>query len=252
MRYKRWSDEQIEEHKKAGKILTEIIFRAFSFIKKRAKRGVNEKNVESFIFREFAKNGLKTNGKRLIVAFNESAAEPHYNPAIKPQMLRKESIILIDIWGRLKKRGSPYSDITWMGYYGRSFTGEMKKVFNIVFNARNKAVFFLREELKKGKIPLGRDIDRVCRNYIRKREYGKKFIHTTGHSIGFRSPHGKYSSLGPKRRAAKKILKKIGYTIEPGIYLKDKFGVRTEIDFYINEKKEMIVTTSVQKDIVLI
>jgi Xaa-Pro aminopeptidase len=41
----------------------------------------------------------------------------------------------------------------------------------------------------------------------------------------------------------------VGYTIEPGIYLKNKFGVRSEIDFYINEKNRVVITTKVQREI---
>ncbi|MEK6887140.1 MAG: M24 family metallopeptidase, partial [Nanoarchaeota archaeon] len=42
------------------------------------------------------------------------------------------------------------------------------------------------------------------------------------------------------------------YTIEPGIYFKNKYGIRSEIDFYINNKRKVIITTKVQKKLIII
>lgn len=252
MRYNKWSDGEINKHIIAARLLDKIKDEAFKFIRERVRRGkeVSELDVEQFLFSRFDKYGLKTNGKRLIVAFNESAAEPHYNCKKEPKMLKKGSLILIDIWARLKKKDSPYADITWMGRYGK-ITNEMKRVCELVFMARDESLKFVEREVQRGKMPKGREIDRVARDIIDNSGYKGKFIHTLGHSIGFNSPHGKYPNLGPRRKSAKPLLNKIGYTIEPGIYLEGKFGVRTEIDFIIINGK-VNVTTPIQENVVVI
>ena len=89
-------------------------------------------------------------------------------------------------------------------------------------------------------------MDRVAHDVIGNAGYGNTIKHTVGHSLGFDSPHGKLPGINWKEY--KRLAKNVGYTIEPGMYFKD-FGMRTEIDFYINSKSAVVITTALQKDI---
>ncbi|RLC38806.1 hypothetical protein DRH27_01415, partial [Candidatus Falkowbacteria bacterium] len=161
-----------------------------------------------------------------------------------------DSLIMIDLWARLKEKNAPYADITWMAYYGRKIPNEIIKVFNIVKLARDKTIKYIINDLIKGNIPTGKEVDKIARIYINDKGYGDFFLHTTGHSLGIEGAHGKEAGIGLKNQ--KQLIKNLGYTIEPGIYLKNKFGVRSEIDFYINNNNKLVLTSNIQKNITLI
>ncbi len=243
-----WNKKEIEEHLECSKLLIKIKDSVIEFIKNNPDS--SEKQACNFILKEFKRLGLKRDKDPPIVAFRKSTDRPHYNAYKNPKNLRKNSLILIDIWARLKGKRTPFSDITWMAYYGNKIPGNMQKIFKIVINARDKCIYFLRRELKKGRIPSGKEVDAVARNYIKKKGYGKDFKHSTGHSLGFYSAHGRKGKIRP--RNIHSLLKNLGSTIEPGIYLKNKFGVRSEIDFYIDKDLKLILTTPLQKKIIKI
>ena len=147
----------------------------------------------------------------------------------------------------MKKKDAPYSDITWMGYYG-DVPEEVEKVFEVVIKARNSCLNFIKAELKNNKIPSGKEIDEIAKKVIIKNGYEKNIKHRTGHSIGTKSPHGEDKHVNSDNIDCLK--NNLGYTIEPGVYLDGKFGVRSEINFYINSEMKLIVTTPMQKEIV--
>lgn len=244
-----WSKSVIQNHLKACELLDKIKDSVFNFIKNNPS--ISEHEVQGFIYEEFKKNNLIASKphNQMIVGFNESASSPHYYPKSEnPKNLQPNTLILIDIWARLKQRQAPFSDITWIAYYGKEIPEEIQKVWNIVKNARDSCVEFIKTELKKGNFPTGKEIDDAARKIIGDTGYKENILHNTGHSIGFNSPHGTEKGLSQKN--PNKIVKNLGYTIEPGIYLKDKFGIRSEIDFYINDALEVIITTPVQKEII--
>ena len=98
-------------------------------------------------------------------------------------------------------------------------------------------------------MPRGLDIDRVSHDIIGEASFGNSIRHTIGHSLGLKHPHGDIPGINWREYSP--ILKNVGYTIEPGMYFTD-IGMRTEIDFYISDQKEIVVTTPIQKDIDII
>ncbi len=238
-----WNITQIKQHAKASELLYKIKDETFKYMHK----GVSEYEVQAFIIKKFKEYNLKTDKDKPIVAFRENTGKVHYFPKKKSKKLEKNSMVLIDIWAKLKQ-GGPYADITWMGYYGKP-TKEELKIFNIVIKARDKGLNYIRKEVSKEKIPIGNKVDKIVRDYITQKGYTKEFKHATGHCLGFYSPHGNKGNL--KKSNKKPLQRNLAYTIEPGIYLKGKFGARSEIDFYI-KKKEVIVTTPLQKKLVII
>lgn len=240
----------LENHKVAAKKLEEIKNRAFNFIKDNLGN-VSEKKVEDFIFLEFKKQGLVSDYTNQIIAVNGNSGNPHYFPRKRSRIIRKNNLIKIDIWARLRKRNSFFADITWMGYTGKKIPKKIQDIFDKVIKARNLALGYIRKELKNKRLPKGNEVDRVVRDYFKKFKLDKYFIHGTGHSLGKRSCHGKSFSLAGKY-SRKKLKFNIPFTIEPGIYFKNKFGVRSEIDCYITEGYKLVVTTKIQNKIVMI
>lgn len=241
-----WNNSQIKSHRDANIILEKIKDEAFDYI--RDNKNVSEYEVQQYILKLFKEYGLKKDQYTPIVGFNENSSIPHYFPKPKCKILKKNTVVLIDIWGRIKDKKSPYADITWMGYYG-NVPNEVKKVFNIVITARNSCITYIKDCVKNGFIPTGEQVDNITTKIIKENGYEKYIKHRTGHSIGNTSPHGTYGHVSIRNKHSLKI--NLGYTIEPGIYTK-KFGIRSEIDLYINSKKEVIITSCVQKKIVKI
>ena len=245
-----WTKEQIEDHKLAANKLDQVMQAAFGYIKLHQKN-VTEREVQEFILSQFKKEELKTDKDRPIVAFGKNTSFVHYYPEKESAKLDLESLILIDIWARLDKKSAPFADITWMAYCGQSLPKNIQKTFDAVKLASSKAISFIENTLKKLEIPKGSQIDAKVRQVLNKYNFEQYFLHGTGHSLGFVSAHGRLGS-NIRRKTNKKISQNIGYTIEPGVYFKNDFGIRLEIDFIIDEKFNLVLTAKKQGKIIKI
>lgn len=243
----KWNKKQIKDHIRTAKLLAEIKNEVFKILKN--EKNISEYKIQQFVLKKFKEQKIKT-VYTPIVAFGSNTGLVHYYPSKKSKKLEPNTLVMLDIWGKLKGKNNPFADITLMAFKGSRVPKKVQEVLQIVFEARNKSVRFIKNNLKKGKIPIGAQIDKVARNHITNKGYGKYFLHNTGHSLGLRHVHGDEGLLG--RDNNKPIQKNVAYTIEPGIYLKNKFGIRSEIDFYIDAKSKMIITSEIQKRIELL
>lgn len=246
------SEEEIKRHKIAAGKLWLVTNRAFKFIKRNIGK-VSEYDVHRFILSEFKKENLVTDKKNLIqiVAINQHAAIPHYFPSKKKSaIIRKNNLILIDTWAKLKEKNSPFADIAWVGYSGKNLPKEIKRIFIKVIKARAIALDFIKKNLKNRKFPKTKIVDKAVRDYFKKFGLEKYFLHGLGHSLGISECHGKYFRLGKKSQA--RLKPNIPFTIEPGLYFKNKLGIRSEINCYVTKEYKLIITTNVQKQIIKI
>lgn len=250
---KSWTPRQIKQHEVAGMKLGIIKdeFKDFVLEKIKSKKDVFEKDCVEFIKKSYKRHRLVNDHKKefAIVTFGVNTKEVHYFPKNKGLKLVPETLILLDIWARLDQKAAPYADTTFMFYYGNKIPLEIQKAWEVLVKSRDNAISYIKKEIKKGKMPRGLDIDREAHDHIGGNGYAHAIKHTIGHSLGFDSPHGKLSGINWREYSP--ILHNVGYTIEPGMYLKD-FGMRTELDFYVNEKNEMVITTPIQNEIELI
>jgi len=242
----------VRRHRLAVKKLENIRERALGLIKRRLGR-ITEFDVAQFVFAEFKKRGLVADiaYDYQIIAVDENSADPHYEPKKESaKIIQKGSLIKFDTWARLQKPNSYFGDVTWMFFVGRQIPSAIKKAFSDVAAARDLTLKFIKHELKKKKIPSGREVDAIVRNYFAQKGVLEFFTHNTGHSLGFDACHGQAFGLSP--RSKENIIPEIPFTIEPGLYSPGKFGVRSEIDCYITKKYKLIVTSRVQRKITLI
>ena len=87
----------------------------------------------------------------------------------------------------------------------------------------------------------GWEVDAATRAVIEKAGYGDQYTHRTGHNIG-QEVHGNGAHIdGLETRDDRRIIRRTCFSIEPGIYLKD-FGVRSEVDVYIDAAGKVLVT----------
>jgi Xaa-Pro aminopeptidase len=191
---------------------------------------------------EFKKRGLVTSSDPNC-SVNANSANPHYEPTKEINTpLNKGDYVLLDLWAKKDTLRSVYADITWMGFLGETVPAAFENIFQIVKGGRNAALEFIRSSLKAGKSIHGYEVDDAARNYISQNGYGEYFVHRTGHSIG-EEVHGNGANMDNlETRDERTIIPQTSFSIEPGIYLRDKFGVRSEIDVYISKDHEVIVT----------
>ncbi len=242
-----WSYEDYRMHVAAAKLLDEIKEDAFGFMRNALsdRKMISEYDVQQFILRKYEENRLVSSIPP-IAAVGEGTREPHHKPR-KDAKITPENIVLVDVFAKMDAPCGVYADITWMAYTGGEVPAEYRKIFDVVACARDAVVEHLRSSFREGVVVRGFELDDIARDYITERGYGEHFTHRTGHSLGRELVGGGVHPDNYKTKDARDVVPGCGFTVEPGIYLKD-FGVRSEINVYINEEGPE-VTTAIQKEI---
>ncbi len=244
-----WTQSQMDAHKQTASLLDNIMEIAFQYILTE-KRRVTEYEVLEFILGEFRKNHIHFGSiyPLPIVSFGRNTEIIHYFPNRRSSIrLRPRMAVLIDIWGRLTSEHAPFADITWFGYYGNSIPKKIKKVFSTVIAARDASISFVRREVKGGRLPTGQKVDSISGEIMDEIDLGEYSTHGLGHVLGISSPHGSQLLSGHNR---KPLQPGFAYTIEPGMYFENRFGVRSEMDFLITPDLGFEITTRLQRKIV--
>jgi Xaa-Pro dipeptidase len=243
--------EQKQSHVEGSDKLHRILMDAFAEIGRniRADKPITEYDIQQFIARRLEEEGMtRENG---IVAVNANAANPHYFPTREATApITRGDFVLLDIVSKLRKPGAICTDQTWTGYVGDTVPDEFIRIFNIVRDARGAATEFVRKNVREGKRIHGAEVDDVSRGVIKKAGYGEQFTHRTGHSIG-EECHGNGVNIDNfETRDSRFITAGVCFSIEPGIYLEGKFGVRSEIDVYVGDKDIEVTGQPIQTEIV--
>jgi Xaa-Pro aminopeptidase len=248
-----WSPEQLQTHIEASDKMHRIFFDAFGEIARRirADEPTTEYDIEQFIIRRWHEEGMGGEHDDAIVSVNANTANPHYTPTRESALpIKRGDFVLLDLASKLRKPGAVFTDQTWTGYVGESVPEEYTRIFNIVRDARDAAVDFVRTNVQAGKTIHGADVDDVSRGVIARAGYADQFTHRTGHSIG-EEVHGNGVNIDNfETRDSRRITPGVCFSIEPGIYLKGKFGVRSEIDVYVRDKDIDVTGQPIQTEVV--
>jgi len=243
----RWTDEQLECHLEAGRRVDAIRREAFRHIaaELQAGRRTSEWAIKHFILEAFQRERLLTDHGP-IVAVNDNSANPHYEPSPESSReIRSGDWVLIDLWAKLDRPEAVYYDSTWVGYCGAQAPWEIIRVFDIVREARDRAIRLVQDAVRRRQTLRGFEVDDAARDYIREQGLAERFIHRTGHSIG-RDVHGAGANMDNlETHDERRIIPRTGFSIEPGIYL-DKFGVRSEVNVFVGDE-EAVVTGEIQQ-----
>jgi Xaa-Pro dipeptidase len=249
-----WNPFQLQMHEEAALGLYDAVHAAFDEIGHRLRSLIDttEYDIQQFILQRFAERGLVSKDPP-IVAVNANSASPHYEPTKEHHSpIRPGDFVLIDLWAKVNRPDSVYADITWTAFAGATVPDEVAKVFGIVRDARNAATRFVEEAFATGRTVFGWQVDDVCRDVIRTAGYADYFIHRTGHSI-HTEVHGNGANIDNlETRDSRAILPHTCFSIEPGIYLSGKFGVRSEIDVYVSDREARVTGGIPQAEMVII
>ena len=230
----RLSEAQAEGHQASAHSVLQAKDYAFAWIGSQLRDGktITEYNVQQEILGQFDAMDLVTDHPP-IVAANAKSSDPHYAPSeTDTQEIKAGDFILIDLWAKQKAPDAVFADTTWVAYAGKTVPARYVEIFDIVKEARDRAVRFIREKWAVDEPIYGYEVDDCVRGYITEKGYGEFFIHRTGHNIGT-VIHGNGVNLDNlETRDARALISGVCFSIEPGIYLSD-FGVRTEIDVFL-------------------
>ncbi len=226
-----WDDAAIATHCQASEALYRIKDRAFESVARRLRDEVptTEFDIQQQMVGWFADEGLIAESAPCVSA-QENAGNPHYlASAAEHRVIRRNELVLLDLWGKLATPAAVYADITWIGFVGSSVPERMTKAFAAICDARDAAVSVVQDAARAGREVRGFEADRAARQVLQEAGLGDAIMHRTGHSLG-ENVHGNGAHLDDyETHDERRLLPGSGFTIEPGLYFKD-FGVRTEIN----------------------
>ena len=246
-----WDDDQWRMHREAEKVTTTAYDVVWGLIAERTKAGgtIRETEVQAAIMAHFKRHGATTYSPP-IVGVGPHSGDPHYEPvAGKDGVIGSGDFVLIDLWAKLDQPRSVYSDLTRVGFVGESVPEKFEQIFQIVAQARDAAISRVRDAYAAGRPLQGWEVDHACRQVIEAAGYGPYFIHRTGHNIG-QEVHGNGAHMDNlETHEERLVLRRTCFSVEPGIY-QAEFGVRSEINVFVDGAGEVHVTGGLQKQVV--
>jgi Xaa-Pro aminopeptidase len=224
--------------------------KTFDYILKQIKPDVSEKELALKLEFYIKKLGADISFKP-IIAFGANAAIPHHKtsdlrltspkPGEGGLTSPADGLILLDFG---VKYADYCSDMTRTVFFGNA-TKEQKKVYETVLHAQELAVQqYNNVTIELNKTILASSLDKVAREYIISQGFDS-IPHSLGHGIGLQVHEA--PSISPKSKVL--LAEGMVFTIEPGIYLPEKFGLRIE-DLFVIEKNKLKQLTTTPKNII--
>jgi Xaa-Pro aminopeptidase/Xaa-Pro dipeptidase len=204
------------------------------------KAGMTERDLQAKLVYEGLKMGAnppsyKSTLNPLIIAGGPNGALPHAE--VTGRKFRSKDMIVVDL--TLRHQGY-IADATRTFALGKP-TAEMIKVYEIVQESQKAGLDAAVAGATCGQV------DAACRNLIRERGYEKQFIHSTGHGIGL----DVHEPPWVRSKNDEVLQKNMAVTVEPGIYLAGKFGVRIEDSILVTDGKPKVLNRFT-KDLVIL
>jgi len=250
--YAAWNVDNIASHERAAEIIAGIARKAMEFAGARARSAepLAEHELMGWIQDEFRRANLSTDHGPNVSA-GANAANPHYEPSPEnPRLIRPGETLLIDLWAR--EDGGVYADQTWMASLGKP-SAEAFDIWNAVRDARDAAIALVRERAKANTPTRGAEVDDAARRVIESRGFGEYFTHRTGHSIDPRELHGSGPHLDNlETREERLLVPGIGFSIEPGVYIPGKIGMRSEVNVYLVPGEAVVTPKEYQRDLLIV
>ena len=228
-------EKEIQILKKASKIIDEM----FEICSKKIKIGQKESELQTILMtyameQQMFDTGYKSTLNPLIIAGGPNGALPHAQ--VTQRKFKKGDLVVTDLTLRYK---GYVSDATRTFALGK-VSSQAIEAYEIVKESQKLGLRAVKPNVTC------RSVDAACRKYIENKNYGQYFIHSTGHGIGLEVhelPNISY-------RSDTKLKQNMAITVEPGIYIEDKFGIRIEDSLIVKDKP--IVMHKFTKDLLTI
>ncbi|MCL6636373.1 MAG: Xaa-Pro peptidase family protein [Alicyclobacillus sp.] len=187
--------------------------RVLALLRAEVRLGCTERQLAERLTQLWREVGAAGESFPAIVAFGPNAAEPHHEP--DDTLLTPGSVVLIDTGGRWQRY---VSDITRTWLAGPPIDPEVVRVYQCVLAAQAAGLAAARPG-----VPLAA-VDAAVRAVIDAAGYGPYFTHRTGHGVGLEIHEAPFVAPGMEERLEPGMV----FSIEPGVYLPGRFGVRIE------------------------
>ena len=230
LRYRK-SHEEIMSVYNSVKIAEKILQEVYNMI----APGLTERFLATQILNLISSEGADPAFKP-IVAFGENSSEPHHIPG--DRVLRVGDLVLVDL-GVAGSEGY-VSDLTRIFHVGAP-SKELRDVYSVYAECYNEVLRRIRAGIKASELDLA---SRAC---ISDHGYGAYMRHRTGHGIGLEVHEPPYISLDSNDVLERGVV----FTIEPGIYLPNKFGIRVESNIAISDEGEVIELDKLSREIII-
>ena len=248
-----WDDDQWASHLEAEVVTTSAYDVAWKLIADKARDGgaTSECEVQAAIQGHIRRLGAFFDHGP-IVGVGPHSGDPHYEPdPTRDTPIKQGDFVLIDLWAKMDKPRAVYSDLTRVGFVGEQVPIKYAEVFRVVARARDSAIAAVRDAFAAGRPLHGWEVDDACRRVIEEAGHGPAFVHRTGHSIG-QEVHGNGANMDNlETRDERLVLPRTCFSVEPGVY-GPEFGVRSEVDVFIDAAGKVHVTGGLQQEVVAI
>ena len=229
------NEKEIQILKKASKIIDEM----FRICSKKIKIGQKESELQTILMKyaieqQMFDTGYKSTLNPLIIAGGPNGALPHAQ--VGQRKFKKGDRVVTDLTLRYK---GYVSDATRTFALGK-ISSQANEAYEIVKESQKLGLNIVKPNVNC------KDVDFACRKYIEEKNYGKYFIHSTGHGIGLEVHEFPTVSY----RSNTKLKENMAITVEPGIYIENKFGIRIEDSLIVKNKP--IVMHKFTKDLLTI
>jgi Xaa-Pro aminopeptidase len=190
--------------------------------------GISESEVAAQIDHLLRRGGASGSSFETIVASGARTAWPHARPSGKA--LGKNELVVLDLGAILRGYSS---DLTRTVYLGRA-PREIRRWYSAVVHAQEAARGVIRAGVTAG------EVDAAARGTLHRAGLGRFFVHSTGHGLGLEVHEGPRLARGQKEvlQAGNVV------TVEPGIYVPGRGGIRIEDDVLVLEKGAETLTTA--------
>ncbi|MDO5125290.1 MAG: aminopeptidase P family protein [Ruminococcus sp.] len=212
-----------------------IAEKGFEHILEFIRAGRTEREIQLELDYFMLKNGAEALSFDTIALSGKNTSLPHGVPSDK--LVQNGEFVLLDFGAVVD---GYHSDMTRTVCVGQP-TEEMKAVYRIVLDAQLAGLKAVRAGIT------GRELDKIARDIIVQTGYGEQFGHSLGHGVGMEIHEAPTASP----RTDEELLVNSIVTIEPGIYLPGKFGVRIE-DFVIVKENGCDNMTLAPKELIVL
>ncbi|WP_029512675.1 aminopeptidase P family protein [Mycoplasmopsis iners] len=226
------SEEEIQIMKKAIDISLESYRQLMEWV----KPGMTEKEVAAKLNYLLKLNGADKESFDEIIATGANSAEPHHHPT--DAKLKEGDLLKVDFGALYKGYSADITRTTILGGVDKANSLEALKIMKIVEEAAKAG----RDAVRPGITT--QEIDKICRDYIEAKGYGKYFVHSTGHGLGIDVHELPYvSRLRPTVLEPGMVI-----TVEPGIYIEGLGGSRNEDDVLVTETGRWVLSQPNEKN----
>lgn len=215
------------QERKTIRAACRMAYQAYEYVKPLIKTGMTELEVAAELEKYMRTHGATTTSFFTIVGFGPDTANPHHVTGTRK--LKAEDAILMD-FGCVYK--GYCSDITRSWWHGKKEPAEYKTIWQAVDKARQAGIKAVRSGVAT------RTVDNASRAVINAAGYGEYFTHGTGHGMGMENHEAPYNSQESNEVLAEGNI----VTVEPGIYLPGKYGVRLEDSLCVASEGGKILT----------